>query len=247
MRPGPVQVEARERDPHVGVWLLDPHRLADPTVLLGLLSEQEQARAARLEGPRRLLYTASRALVRAAVAARTGTDPGGVGFTRRCSRCGHPTHGKPRLEPTALGGPVEVSLSRTAGMVALALSGVPVGIDVEHVGAPLGPLELAQVLRGTDAERLARTGGESHVRSCYEAWVAREALGKARGSGLVGVRDLQVGQASRSRWCRVVDGAERWQVRLLDVGPGHACALVTPAGPAVVELLDPPAALRLRQ
>jgi 4'-phosphopantetheinyl transferase len=223
---------------HVALWVLDARNLADLPALPRFLSAGERARSGRLGGADQLSYIASHAMVRAAVAARSGMDPSEIGFTSRCTRCGHPTHGKPRLAPAPPCGPVEVSLSRTAGMVALALSNVPVGIDVEHISSPLSQRDLAQLLSPGEMGDLSIADQSSPRWACYQAWVAKEAVGKVRGSGLVGMRDLRVVPPSDT-WRLVVDGTERWQVRLLDLGQDHAGALATPAGPTVVELLDP--------
>lgn len=234
--PGSETVPSRLGPGEVRVTVLDLGRVPPPPDLAGLLSDEERRRASRLRRPdARHGYVASRALARLVVAAHTGLDPTELVWRRDCPRCGHPSHGRPRLAAVPAWGPVELSLARTAGLVAVAASRSPVGIDVERLGPPLSGLD--RVLSPSERAELYRLAADDRRRAAYRAWVAKEAVGKVRGSGLIGVRELAAAPATAGAWRPVPDGEHTWQVRLVDPGPLHVAAVATAAGAASVEVL----------
>ncbi|GAA4288200.1 hypothetical protein [Georgenia daeguensis] len=107
--------------------------------LLAVLDDTERARVESLERPadrgRSLLGAA---LLRAAVAARLGTDPAQVVVDRTCTECGAP-HGAPRIVRPGTAVPW-VSVSHSGLLVVVALSGHgPVGVDVQRESDLPGP------------------------------------------------------------------------------------------------------------
>ncbi|MGZ4470432.1 MAG: 4'-phosphopantetheinyl transferase family protein [Nocardioidaceae bacterium] len=129
------------------------------------------------------------ALLRWAVAARLGREPDGLVSTRHCPRCGSTAHGRPGLRAAVTGPVPHVSLSRAAGVVAVAVSTQgPVGVDVETVEPAPGvsAVLLADGEEAVDALAVATT------------WVRKEALLKATGHGLsVDLRDIRVSAPDR--------------------------------------------------
>ncbi|KRC64854.1 hypothetical protein ASE12_08815 [Aeromicrobium sp. Root236] len=92
-----------------------------------------------------------------------GAGDGDARIVRACRSCGSDRHGKPYV--VGLDSPVHVSLSRTGGLAALAVTDAgPVGIDVEAL----------------------LTGGASDVAT----WVRKESVVKATGHGLTVDPDL---------------------------------------------------------
>lgn len=139
-----------------------------------LLSLAERERRARFRRPDdRDRFTMGAALLRLAVAQRTGTEPSTVVITRTCDECGR-QHGRPRLEHG-----VHASVSHSGDLVVVATTVAgPVGIDVEQIGeapwhdlasAVCAPGELASVLTPADF---------------FTCWVRKEAYLKATGEGL---------------------------------------------------------------
>ena len=99
---------------------------------------------------------------------------GSVEVGRACPYCGSTAHGKPWLRHA--GRLVPVSLSRSQGHVVTAISDRPVGVDIESVAAVDRRWDPALVL--ADGE-VAHSADERAL-----LWVYKEALLKARGTGL---------------------------------------------------------------
>ena len=166
--------------------------------------------------PRGATDAADRLFLAAAAAWVLGAAPATVQIERSCPHCGGQDHGRPmvtvasgsRSSPGSLSSPgsrpLHVSLSRTGGTVALALTFLgPVGVDIESVAdvsragfdavafdaVAFGPAELATLaeLAGTDA-----AGARARL------WTAKEAVLKCTGDGLrVDPRDLTVALPGR--------------------------------------------------
>lgn len=170
---------------------------------------------------------ASRAADREALAAFTaevtGAHPASTAVGRRCAHCGSDTHGQPwaTVHDVAIG----VSLSRTSGVLALAVGPFGLGVDVERVrrvaAAPLDASTPGEHERyGADPVRLA---------AC---WAAKEAVLKRDGRGLrvdpasVDV-DLDAGTA-------VLDAAVH-RVRVLQLDADLVLAVATDIEQIVVD------------
>lgn len=80
---------------------------------------------------------------------------------------------------------VFVSISHSAGSVACAAAGMPVGIDVESLARPRDHLALAETVH-SPAQRaeLAALAPEARAQVFLRAWTLKEAWLKARGQGL---------------------------------------------------------------
>jgi 4'-phosphopantetheinyl transferase len=186
----------------------------------GLLDEREAERRARLwQHPDRDRFTLATALLRLAVAERTGAAPASVELDRSCERCGG-QHGRPRLPGTGLA----ASISHSGDVVAVALTeGAPVGVDVEVIGAreydSLVPSVCGQ------AER-------PFVRSAADFcayWTRKEAVLKATGDGLRA--PMTSVPVSEPRLAPALLGSDRpcWMADI-DAGAGYAgaVAVLTP-------------------
>lgn len=99
---------------------------------------------------------------------------------------------EPRAVPlqfTAAGKPIvadgpHVNVSHSGDVVALALAGQPVGVDVETM-ADAVPFEAMSVAYSTNERaHILRRTGEARRRLFYEIWTRKEALLKADGRGL---------------------------------------------------------------
>lgn len=130
--------------------------------------------------------------------ARSLLGPGAVTSGRLCPACGSDAHGRPWIRHE--GRTRHVSLSRSGPHLVTAFAEAPVGVDVEVVALAVLP-EL--VLAAGETGDLSRT------------WVRKEAVLKARGTGLT------------TPMSSVVLAAEHWQD--LDAPPGYVAALATVA------------------
>ena len=116
-----------------------------------------------------LLWHDARTSTAAALAAhaRSVLGPGAVSSGRLCPACGSDAHGRPWLRHD--GRSVHVSVSRSGPHLLTAIAEVAVGVDVEAA--------VVDVLA-----ELVRAPGETD--DVALAWVRKEAILKARGTGL---------------------------------------------------------------
>ncbi|RII41504.1 hypothetical protein DWB68_12310 [Galactobacter valiniphilus] len=151
----------------------DPRRSVSPAGERGAPGPAERERAAAFTSPAaRERFLAGRALLRAAGSAALGVPAARLRVVSFCPRCGEGGHGAPTLVDAATGAALAAaSLSRAAGwgLAAVAPAGWRVGVDL------------------VDPEDPAfKAGGPGYVAPA-EAWARGEAVGKARGEGLVPV------------------------------------------------------------
>ncbi|WP_019630033.1 4'-phosphopantetheinyl transferase family protein [Actinomadura atramentaria] len=196
-----------------------------------LLDDVEKARRERYLRPAdRDRFTLGAALVRLTAAARLGVEPERVQVDRTCPDCGAP-HGRPRVP-----GPLHLSVSHSGDRVALAVSAHgPLGVDVEAASGRLGDDLAAHLLAPGEA-----ASGEAEL---LAYWTRKEALLKATGDGLrEPMTRLRVSGPTETprllEWSGRPGLAERFTLRRLDPGPGHAACLA---------LLDHPADVPVEQ
>ncbi len=154
----------------VDVWWAGPDQAR--TEHLDLLTGVEAARREALrQAADRDRFTVAAALLRLVAGRLTGLAPERVPVERGCARCGRP-HGRPRIS----GYDVHVSISHSAGRVAVATAAVPVGVDVEQV-RQIAVDELGSQTLGPD-ERADDVAG------FFTYWARKESAVKATGDGL---------------------------------------------------------------
>lgn len=118
---------------------------------------------------------ADREALLAAVAEVTGAHPASTAVGRRCAHCGSDAHGRPWATVQGVG--VGVSLSRTPGVLALAVGPVGLGVDVERVSrVAAAPLDAS-----TPGEHARYGADPGQLAAC---WAAKEAVLKRDGRGL---------------------------------------------------------------
>ena len=167
-------------DARIDLWVVDLDRWARTDPGPEWLTGQDRARAARLKDPavaRRLL--ARRSLTRWLLADTLGIGAGELVVDRRCPTCGRRDHGRPVVRDT----PIEFSVSSSAQVAAVAVSGGPVGVDVELPRTGIRPLPDAL----SDRERqelLALADGGPRAEGFLRLWTAKEAVLKASGQDL---------------------------------------------------------------
>lgn len=202
------------------VWWARRQDAADR--FLALLDETERRRwtAYRRDADRERFLVGC-VLAKAVLAGYAGLRPADVRFDRTCGQCGGP-HGKPAFAGYGLGH----SVAHSGDLVAVAVAGYPVGVDVEQVDGrphPLGgdgdPEALGRlVLSGAEQAALATVPSSGRARAFLVAWTRKEAVTKATGDGL------------RAVFSEVVVAA--------DAGPPRLVAWPYPRDPGEVTLLD---------
>lgn len=180
--------------------------------------EHRRLRGLRRAGDR-AAYLVAHVRLRQALAQRLGTPPAAIAFDREaCPRCGRPD-GRPRTAPFR---GVHFSVSHTQGLVGIAISGRPIGIDVEVVPKAV-PMSCARSLHPLEfAEILQASAGPAAFARC---WTRKEALLKASGTGIGhGTEDPYVGAGAAPA------SAPGWQLLDLASPTGHlaAMAVATP-------------------
>jgi len=227
------------------VWWARRHDASDRH--LALLDETERQRwtAYRRDADRER-FVVGCVLAKAALARYAGLRPADVRFDRTCRQCGKP-HGKPAFTGSASAGgasaggisaggisaggavegrAIEHSVAHSGDLVAVAVAGYPVGVDVEQLDGrphPLGgdgdPEALGRlVLSGAEQAVLATIPSSGRARAFLVAWTRKEAVTKATGDGL------------RAAFSEVVVAA--------DAGPPRLASWPYPRDPGEVTLLD---------
>lgn len=198
--------------------------------LFDLLDPAERARAGELRHARsRAEFVLGRATARLLVAEGWGLDPSAIVFRAVCRTCAGP-HG--RLEVVTAAGVVHVSVSHSAGRVAVAAAlGVRCGVDLEKI-ALRGATPPVTALSTVERAVFDAVPEAGRTAAFVRYWTRKEAVLKATGDGLtVPPATLTVsGPAEPPRVLGWVDRpAPHLPVHLsdLDVGEGFLGALAT--------------------
>ena len=144
-----------------------------------LLSPSELARAARFVSQRdRDRFAVAHGVLRQVITCYCAVPPRELQFTQLPG-------GKPALEPITAASDIRFSLSHSGAGALIAIGrGVEVGIDLEHERGDIDVAGLAQRFFHAD-ERHAIGKAPRPVHAFFRQWVAKEALLKAHGTGLV--------------------------------------------------------------
>jgi 4'-phosphopantetheinyl transferase len=197
--------------PTVEVWLVDVSPDSEPVQrLMGATTDEERERAARLRTPGHAeRWLAARGALRTLLGERLGVAPAAVELIRG-------PHGKPRL----LGAKLQFNLSHAGDLAVVALAGVEVGVDVERLARSSRAVERTL----TPGERAALGADDRHVQ-VMRVWCRKEALAKARGTGLGWAPERFDTSAPGDYW-----------LSDLPVADGYVAALAVAGGPVRVEL-----------
>jgi 4'-phosphopantetheinyl transferase len=170
-------VSLSEHEMHVWTVTLDGRSVPSA---LSLLSEEEQARAARLASDcNRRRWVMTRAQLRVLLSRYLQVEPRQIRFSY-----GH--WGRPELAGPHSGVGLHFSLARSAGQAIYLIACVPdIGVDLEYLRCPAYLDRLAAAVLGAD-ERAALQACEPALRAglFLRYWTRREALLKATGRGL---------------------------------------------------------------
>jgi len=169
--------------------------------LAALIAPEEREKAARFRFARdRRRFVVRRARLRQCLAAGMGVAPEALVFVERA-------FGK----PTLAGGP-EFSLSHSGEHWALAIAGVPVGVDIEQLNRAIDCADIAKGLFGPrECTALAALPEDRATRAFFDCWARKEAFVKAIGQGLS--YSLDAFEVSVDGPARLCAGGEGWAIQ----------------------------------
>ena len=202
----------------VDVWLLSLDRAArEMADRITNLSAEERSRAARyVRVYDRAAFVMVRSTLRGLLGARLGCAASAVRFS-------YGSHGKPMLADESQ---VSFNVSHTAGLALIAIAeSREVGVDIEAWTASSAD-DFAYGLLGADERRHVEVTKDPA--SFYDRWTRKEALIKARGSGL----DRALQAVEMTPWClQHVDG---FAIQNIDVGSACSAAVAVADGPCKI-------------
>jgi 4'-phosphopantetheinyl transferase len=207
--------------PAIELWNWDLDGVGARATDVGILSDAERERAARLRiASVRERWVAAHVLTRRALADYVGASPASLAFTSGGS-------GKPAL--VGYGG-VEFSLSHSGGRVLLAATrSGPVGVDIEMVHPISNLTRLARRwFTAAAADRIAVLPREEQLAAFFRHWVVTEAAVKAAGSGLSGIASIAVDLSGETPAVTLRKGAQARAItviRLWEPAPGFVASL----------------------
>jgi 4'-phosphopantetheinyl transferase len=166
----------------IHLWCADPDDVRSDhayAAALAIITAEERRRLERFIFARdRLIYLATRALVRTVLSRYETVAPAAWRFTIS-------SHGRPEVADHDER-PLRFNLSNTTGLVVCAVvREVDVGVDVEHVGRATAPLEVAErFFAPAEVSALRALPPDEQHRRFYDYWTLKESYIKARGLGL---------------------------------------------------------------
>ncbi|AXK37780.1 4-phosphopantetheinyl transferase [Streptomyces armeniacus] len=207
------------------MWL--PEHTAAATEAADVLDEEERRRAAAFRFPlERERFVTAHVGLRLFLGAHLGTDPREVVFVRQ--RCGAPGCGRPHGRPAVAGRPdVHFSLSHAADTALCALSGSPVGADIESEALVRDGLErTARRLHPEEQRALAALPAAVRPSATCSCLVRKEAYLKGIGTGLAGgLGTHHVGLGERFAPTAAAPGPSGWVLRDVPAPEGYQAAV----------------------
>jgi 4'-phosphopantetheinyl transferase len=238
LRPGGQ--EALSLDPgEVHLWLADPGRFQDPSLLErweATLSAAERRRRARFVFPRhRHDFLVSHGLTRATLSRYDGVDPAAWAFS-------HNEYGRPEVANKDARW-LRFNLSHTEGLCVVAVTReLDIGVDVEEMHGKTPSIEIAErFFAPIEVENLRALSPRHRPDRFFSYWTLKEAYIKARGAGLSLPLDLFAftlqpdGLPRISFDPQLADDPDAWHFGLFRPTPRHrlAFALRFPRAPAI--------------
>ena len=166
----------------VDIWLCHDASIAQPSIDIwreNLLTDAERARGARFHFERdRKQFVITRTMVRSILSYYLPIAPKAWEFTAN-------QWGRPGIAQSA-GQAVCFNVSHTAGLVVMAVSGLPVlGVDVENASERKAPLDVARsYFSASEADDLYALPLAQQPERFFHYWTLKESYIKAKGKGL---------------------------------------------------------------
>jgi 4'-phosphopantetheinyl transferase len=165
------------------VWTLDTSAISERELdtAMAVLSREEIEQAFRFDlKTDHVGYTLAHCLARIALAQAAGCEPAHLRF-------GKGLYGRPHVTAPLAAKRFSFNLSHTEGLVGIAISRYPVGLDVESIVREINLLEVAEdVLTEAEIRSLLSLDPVEMRRRFFQLWTLKEAYLKAIGSGFLG-------------------------------------------------------------
>lgn len=209
----------------VRLWQIDLARAPDTPP--GLLSVDEEARAARLVAPDAARqFRCCRAALRRVLATVCGRAPDTLAF--RYNR-----YGKPELAPGQIPLPPHFNVSHSGTYALIALASAPLGVDLETYERPgvAGDELVDLVCHPHEQAALSTLSAASRTAYFYRLWTQKEAYCKALGVGLQQpLPQLLVRPGEHAGVAEVANSADStcWWVHELAAPAGYTASLCVP-------------------
>jgi 4'-phosphopantetheinyl transferase len=184
----------------------------------------------------RLLYLATRALVRTVLSYYSSVSPADWRFATG-------EHGKPRASAPSIEPTIHFNVANAEGLVVCAVSVVheALGVDVEPIDLKVEAVELSDRCFSTSelAEFRALPASEQKARF-FAHWTLKESYVKAKGLGLALPLDqmsfLIEDEIRVELDPRLADDASSWRFALIDVPPHYLIAISVKTGASALSL-----------
>ena len=191
------------------------------------LSKDERERAARfIRQQDQLRFVLAHGGLRAVLARYTGLDPSALTFQLGST-------GKPAfLDGRAPQHPLRFNLSHSHGSMLIAVAGEQdVGVDLEQIRDKVDVAKLAERFYApSERDSVAGLSGLEQVQRFFRYWVAKEAVLKGQGVGLLSLQQCEIltsNDAPRAE-VQLSEGAAMqpgWTIHWLDCGSGWGGAV----------------------
>jgi 4'-phosphopantetheinyl transferase len=205
------------------VWMCTAGEVRD-----AVLTAEEETRAARFRVERdRLQFRAARALLRQVAGQLLGVPPSAVRFEAG-------PQGKPFVPETSL----ELNLSHSGYLIAVAAGSEPVGIDVERIKerTPIDSIA-GRFFHGDEIAYLSGLPDDERRDAFFSLWTVKEAAMKADGRGVwLNLASIGIDEPSRAGVdpVRCLVSGVPWLVRPLSAPPDYRAALATRSETTIV-------------
>lgn len=220
----PIAME--DRTVHVWAFSLDGS-LSFMEQCRSWLSEEERGRAARfIRQQDQDRFVLAHGGLRAVLARYTGLDPSALTFQLGAT-------GKPAFpDGRSPRHPLRFNLSHSHGRMLIAVAGEQdVGVDLEQIRGKVEVAKLAERFYApSERDSVAGLSGLEQVQRFFRYWVAKEAVLKGQGVGLLSLQHCEIltpNDASRAE-VQLSEGAAMqpgWTIHWLDCGSGWVGAV----------------------
>ena len=193
----------------LGIYKAEPDNSYLTRAMAGCLSPERMRRIERLPEAVRPERIAASYLICSRLSDFTGTGMGEIEFT-------YGPHGKPRIK----GAGPEFSLSHSGNLILYAVGTRPVGVDAEYI-RPVREAFIRRICSAAELDYIFGQGGGADLRRFFTLWTCKEAVIKARGLSVAGMRDISLELSGGTP--KLSDG--QFELEVLDLG-ADICAAI---------------------